>query len=66
MNFAFTYIYSDIFDMGSILSYSIKKYHKNSKIIQISDQKTKKIELADFVERFNFNKSQFIFDTLIF
>ena len=64
MNFAFTYIYSDIFDMGSILSYSIKKYHKNSKIIQISDQKTKKIELADFVERFNFNKSQFIFDSM--
>ena len=64
MNFAFTYIYSDIFDMGSILSHSIKRHHKNSKIIQISDQKTKKIPLADFVERFSFNKPQFIFDSM--
>ncbi len=62
MNFSFIYLYANNTQMGAKLSYSIKKHHPNSKIIQITNNSEKKILGIDFVERFDFSNENIMHD----
>ena len=62
MNFSFIYLYGSNTQMGEKISYSIKKNHPSSKIIQITNFSEKKISGVDYVERFHFSNDTIMYD----